>query len=53
MYTYYKNWRNFKVVPFSGTEIGNYLPNYRNVYETYKEVVQRLDSSVYVKELAS
>lgn len=51
VFTYYKNWRNFKVVPFSGTEIGNYLPDYRSVYNTYKSVVQKMDSSISVKEL--
>lgn len=53
VYTYYKNWRNFKVVPFSGTEIGNYLSDYKSVYETYKEVVQRYDSSISVKPLSN
>ena len=53
VYTYYKNWRNFKVVPFSGTEIGNYLPDYKSVYETYKAVVQKYDSNMSVKPLNS
>lgn len=51
VYTYYKNWRNFKVVPFSGADIGNYLPDYKNVYETYKAVVQKYDSNISVKPL--
>ncbi len=49
VYTYYKNWRNFKVVPFSIPEIANYLPDYKRVYERYKEVVQKLDSNISVK----
>ena len=49
VYTYYKNWRNFKVIPFSIEEISNYLPNYQSVYEIYKEVVQRYDSNMSVK----
>ena len=55
IYNYYNQstWRGFKVIPFSNPDIGDYLPNYKKVYETYKEVVQRLDSSMYVKELAS
>lgn len=52
VYTYYKNWRNFKVVPFSGTEIGNYLPDYKSVYERYKAVVQKYDSTMSVKPLS-
>lgn len=55
IYNYYNQstWRGFKVIPFSNPDIANYLPNYKTVYETYKEVVQRLDSSMYVKEVAS
>ena len=54
IYNYYNqsSWRGFLVIPFSNPEIANYLPNYKNVYNTYKEVVQRLDSSMYVKEAA-
>ena len=52
VYTYYKNWRNFKVVPFSGTEIGDYLSDYKSVYERYKAIVQKYDSNISVKSLA-
>ncbi len=50
IFTYYnKNtWRNFKVIPFSNEHIGEYLSNYKSVYETYKKVVQSMDSSMYV-----
>ena len=52
IYNYYNQstWRGFKVIPFSNPEIKTYLPNYKSVYNTYKEVVQRLDSNMYVKE---
>ena len=52
IYNYYNQstWRGFLVIPFSNPEIANYLPNYKKVYETYKEVVQRLDNTMYVKE---
>ena len=55
IYNYYNqsSWRGFKVIPFSNPDIANYLPDYKNVYETYKKVVQNMDSSMYVKELAS
>ena len=49
IYTYYKNWKNYKVVPFSNPEISNYLPNYQNVYEHYKKIVQKYDSNISVK----
>ena len=54
IYNYYNQstWRGFLVIPFSNPEIANYLPNYKKVYETYKDVVQSLDSSMYVKEAA-
>ena len=50
IFTYYnKNtWRNFKVIPFSNEHIGEYLANYKSVYETYKAVVQKLDKDMYV-----
>ena len=52
IYTYYKNWRNYKVVSFSSNEIGDYLPSYRTVYERYKQIVQKYDSSIFVKPLS-
>lgn len=48
IYTYYKNWRNFKVVPFSNEKIKDYLPSYMKTYETYKTVIQKYDSNMYV-----
>lgn len=50
IFTYYNknSWKNFKVIPFSNEHIGEYLANYKSVYETYKKVVQNLDSSMYV-----
>ena len=48
-----KDYKDFKVIPFSNPDIANYLSDYKNVYETYKKVVQDMDSSMYVKELAS
>jgi len=49
IYTYYKNWRNYKIVPFSTQEISTYLPNYQSVYEHYKKIVQKYDSNISVK----
>ena len=43
-----KTWRNFKVIPFSNENIGNYLSNYKSVYDTYKAVVQKMDSTMKV-----
>lgn len=43
-----KSWNNFKVIPFSNENIGEYLKNYKSVYETYKAVVQKMDKSMSV-----
>ena len=51
IYTYYKNWRNFKVVPFSNEKIKDYLPSYMKTYETYKTVIQKDDSKMYIVQL--
>lgn len=54
IYNYYNQntWRDFKVIPFSNPDIANYLPGYKNVYNTYKDVVQRLDGSISVVPVA-
>ena len=54
IYNYYNQstWSNFYVLPFSNSEIGQYLPNYKSLYETYKSVVQKYDSEIVVKEPA-
>ena len=51
IYNYYNQstWRDFHVIPFSNEQIKTYLPNYKTIYETYKQVVQSMDSSMYVK----
>ena len=51
IYTYYRSWRNFKVIPFSNSEIANYLPGYEQVYETYKKVVQKYNNDMNVVPL--
>lgn len=53
VYTYYKNWSGYKVVPFSSSVIANYLPDYRRVYERYKGIVQKYDSNMPVKALGA
>lgn len=55
IFTYYNKstWRDFKVIPFSNNEIGKYLPSYKNVYQRYKEIVQKYDKNMRVEEVAS
>ena len=54
LYNYYNQstWRNFKVIPFSNPKIKEYLPNYKEVYNTYKAVVQKMDNKITVKDAA-
>ena len=54
LYNYYNQstWRNFKVIPFSNPHINEYLPNYKEVYNTYKAVVQKMDNEITVKDAA-
>ena len=54
IYNYYNQatWRGFYVIPFSNPEIDNYLPDYRNVYERYKNVVQSMDNTIPVNPAA-
>lgn len=54
LYNYYNQstWRNFKVIPFSNPKIKEYLPNYKEAYNTYKAVVQKMDNEITVKDAA-
>lgn len=48
MYCYYdqSSWSNYLILPFSDPEIKDYLPEYKSVYNTYKEVFQKLDKNM-------
>ncbi len=50
IYNYYNQstWRDFKVIPFSNSDIVNYLPNYKSVYGKYKAVVQKYNNDMPV-----
>ena len=49
VYTYYKAWRNFKVVPFSEKEIATYLPDYKRIHDKYAKIVKEYDPNISVK----
>ena len=53
IYTYYKNWSNFKVIPFSNSQIKNYLPGYQTVYDTYAKIIESSDERIKTVALAS
>lgn len=51
LYTYYTNtYQNFKVIPFHLMK-EEYLLNYKEVYEKYKNIVQEMDDNIYVVPL--
>ena len=51
-FTYYNNYRNFKVVPFSNEKIKEYLPNYQSIYDKYKGIVVKYDSNINIVNCA-
>ncbi|MBQ7505431.1 MAG: CapA family protein [Ruminococcus sp.] len=48
MYCYYeqKARNDFKIIPFSNEQIKEYLPDYKQVYKTYKKVFLKLDKTL-------
>ena len=53
IYTYYTGWRYFKVIPFSNSEIKNYLSGYQDVYNTYAKIIASEDERIKTVPLAS
>lgn len=53
IFTYYSGWRNFKVVPFSSPDIGNYIWDYQRLYNKYSAVIKNMDDSMPVVGLSS
>ena len=51
-WTYYKNFRQFKVVPFSVME-DKYLKNNEIVYNKYKAIIEKSTVPVTIKDLKS
>ena len=53
LYMYYtKDYTDFKIIPFSMIN-SNYLSNYEEVYNKYKNIVISLDNNIKVKELSN
>lgn len=52
IYTYHNNYKDFKVIPFSNPDIFNYLNNVESIYNEYKNIVTKLDSSISIRTLA-
>lgn len=46
IYTYHKNYTNFKVIPFSNPKIKEYLSNYNDIYEQYSDIIESDDERI-------
>ena len=48
LYCYFNQatWRDHLIIPFSSSEIKEYLPEYKEVYNTYKKVFQKYDKTL-------
>lgn len=53
IYTYHKNYTNFKVIPFSNPKIKNYLQNYQEVYNKYSDIVKSEDERINLVPLGA
>lgn len=46
VYTYYNNFKDFKVIPFSNPKIKNYLSNYDTIYNKYSDIIKTDDPRI-------
>ena len=46
IYTYYDNFTNFKVIPFSNPKIKDYLSNYSDIYSKYSDIIKTTDTRI-------
>lgn len=44
IYTYYQNYKNFKVIPFNKLD-NSKLPNYQSIYNEYKQIINKKNDS--------
>lgn len=52
LFTYYKNWRSYKVIPFASPDIGNYIKDYERLYNKYSAVIKNMDETMPVVGLS-
>ena len=53
IYTYHKNYTNFKVIPFSNPKIKDYLSNYKEIYNKYYDIIKTEDPSIEIVPLGA
>ena len=51
IYTYYENYTNFKVIPFSHSDIKTYLKDYERLYNKYSNIVKDNNDNILVNSL--
>lgn len=51
LYTYSKNNRDYKVIPFSNPDIKEYLEDYERIYNKYAKVITNMNDKVTVNNL--
>ena len=51
IYTYHNNYKDFKVIPFSNSDINKYLDNVSSIYDKYSKYVTSLDNSINIKSI--
>lgn len=54
LYCYFdqNTWRGHNIIPFSSDEIKEYLPEYKEVYKTYKDIFLKLDKTLPFEKCA-
>lgn len=53
IYTYHKNYNNFKVIPFSNPQIKDYLENYVDIYNKYSDIIKTEDKRISTIKLGA
>ena len=53
IYTYSKNNKDYKVIPFSNPDIKTHLDDYERLYDKYSKIVKNMNSDIHVKELTN
>ena len=53
IYTYHKNYTNFKVIPFRNSQIKEYLSNYKDIYDKYSGIIETDDERINIAPLGA
>lgn len=53
IYTYYENYTNYKVIPFSNPDIKTHLSDYERLYNKYSSIVKNNDENILVMKIGN